>query len=96
MIATLVVIVAAAYLLKAIQRIIYNKLERPENQGLTDLTLREVVVLLPLVAIIVWMGLAPGPILRRMEPAARSFVEASIPADLPATRTAMGEGEVAP
>ncbi len=95
-IATLVVIVAAAYLLKAIQRIIYNKLERPENQGLTDLTLREVVVLLPLVAIIVWMGLAPGPILRRMEPAARSFVEASIPADLPATRTAMGEGEVAP
>jgi NADH:ubiquinone oxidoreductase subunit 4 (subunit M) len=32
-------------------------------------------VLLPLVACIVWIGLYPQPILRRMEPAARQFVQ---------------------
>ena len=95
-VATLVVIVAAAYLLGALQKIIYTKLDRPENQGLTDLTFREVLVLLPLVVGIVWMGLAPGPILRRMEPAARAFVEASIPTEAPAARTVLGQGVMAP
>jgi NADH:ubiquinone oxidoreductase subunit 4 (subunit M) len=52
-----------------------------------------VLVLLPLVVGIVWMGLAPGPILRRMEPAARAFVEASAPAGAPAAPTVLGQGE---
>jgi NADH:ubiquinone oxidoreductase subunit 4 (subunit M) len=32
-------------------------------------------VLLPLVVGIVWLGLFPGPVLRRMEPATRRYVE---------------------
>jgi NADH-quinone oxidoreductase subunit M len=73
--ATTGVIFAAAYLLWALQRMIFNQLDKPENEGLTDLTGRELAVLIPLVVGIVWLGLFPGPVLRRMEPATRHFVE---------------------
>jgi NADH-quinone oxidoreductase subunit M len=73
--ATTGVIFAAAYLLWALQRMIFNGLDKPENQGLTDLTARELVIMLPLLAGIVWLGLFPGPLLRRMEPASRRYVE---------------------
>jgi NADH-quinone oxidoreductase subunit M len=73
--ATTGVIFAAAYLLWALQRMIFNRLDQAENQGLTDLTARELVIMLPLLAGIVWLGLFPGPVLRRMEPAARRYVE---------------------
>jgi NADH-quinone oxidoreductase subunit M len=75
-IATTGVIFAAAYLLWALQRMIFNSLDNPENERLTDLDRRELAVLLPLLAAIVWLGLFPGPVLRRMEPATQRFVEA--------------------
>jgi len=68
------VIFAAAYLLWALQRVIYYKLEKDENRKLTDLTAREWGVLVPLLVAILWLGLAPGPVLRRMEPSARTFI----------------------
>ncbi len=74
-IATTGVIFAAAYLLWALQRIIFNKLDKPENESLTDLTPRELVVLAPLLAGIIWLGLYPAPVLRRMEPTSRQWVE---------------------
>ncbi|HEX6091417.1 MAG TPA: NADH-quinone oxidoreductase subunit M [Gemmatimonadales bacterium] len=79
-IATTGVIFAAAYLLWALQRIIFNRLGNEENARIADLSPRELAVLLPLVAVILWMGLAPGPVLRRMEPAAARYVELSRPA----------------
>lgn len=75
-IATTGVIFAAAYLLWALQRIIYNKLDQPENASLTDLSVRELVVMAPLLAGILWMGLYPTPVLRKIEPAAIRYVEA--------------------
>ena len=74
-VATTGVIVAAMYLLPALQRVIYNPLDKPENEKLADLTPREIAVLAPLLACIVWIGVYPAPILRRMEPAARQFVQ---------------------
>jgi len=74
-IATIGVIVAAMYLLWALQRVIYNKLDKAENEHLPDLSWREVVVLVPILLGIFWIGLYPKPILRRMEPAARQFIE---------------------
>jgi NADH-quinone oxidoreductase subunit M len=74
-IATTGVIFAAAYLLWALQRMIFNPLDKPDNERLTDLTARELVVLIPLVIGIVWLGLFPGPVLQRMEPATRQYVE---------------------
>ena len=66
-VATTGVIFAAAYLLWALQRLIFNRLDNPENQSLTDLTRRELAVMLPLLVGIVWLGLYPAPVLRRME-----------------------------
>jgi NADH-quinone oxidoreductase subunit M len=84
-IATTGVIFAAAYLLWALQRMIFNPLDNPENQALTDLSRRELAVLLPLIVGIVWLGLFPGPVLRRMEPATRRYVDAVQPHAAPTT-----------
>src|SRR5689334_14783341 len=74
-VATTGVIVAAAYLLTALQRVIYNPLANRENEKLTDLTPREILVLAPLIACIFWIGIYPKPFLRRMEPASRQLIE---------------------
>ncbi len=73
--ATTGVIVAAAYLLTALQRVIYNPLKNPENERLTDLTPRELAVLIPLLVGILWLGIYPKPFLQRMEPSTRSLIE---------------------
>jgi NADH-quinone oxidoreductase subunit M len=78
--ATTGVIFAAAYLLWAVQRIFFNQLDKPENTHLADLTPRELWVILPLVAGMVWLGLYPKPVLLRMEAASKRYVELIQPA----------------
>ncbi len=74
-IATTGVIFAAAYLLWAIQRILFNPLDKRENASLTDLNGRELTLLAPLVAAIIWLGVYPAPVLRRMEGASQLLVD---------------------
>jgi NADH-quinone oxidoreductase subunit M len=73
-ISALGVILAAAYLLWALQRIIYNPLDKPDNEHLTDLNWREIGLLVPVIAAIMWLGLYPKPVLTRMEAATTAFV----------------------
>ncbi len=72
--ATLGVIAAAAYLLWAIQRIIFNSLDKPQNAALRDLNWRELGLLAPLIVCILWLGVYPAPILRRTQQSAMTFV----------------------
>jgi NADH-quinone oxidoreductase subunit M len=72
--ASLVVIIAAAYLLWAIQRILYNPLDKAENEHIPDLNRRELALMIPLIAGIIWLGVYPAPVLRRTEAAAERFV----------------------
>ena len=92
-IATTGVIFAAAYLLWAIQRILFNPLDKPENAHIPDLNWREIAIGVPIVITIVWLGLYPAPVLRRMEPAATKFVSdvttRAVPASVPTTTLAM-------
>jgi NADH-quinone oxidoreductase subunit M len=74
LVATTVVIISAAYLLWAIQRILFNPLDKPENEHIPDLNRRELAVMIPLIACIVWLGVYPAPVLRRMEGASTRFV----------------------
>jgi NADH-quinone oxidoreductase subunit M len=74
LIATTSVIIAAAYLLWAIQRILFNPLDKPENEHIPDLNRRELALMAPLVAGIIWLGVYPAPVLRRMEVSAETFV----------------------
>jgi NADH-quinone oxidoreductase subunit M len=68
------VIFAAAYLLWAIQRILFQPVTQAENERLTDLNAREVVIMAALVIPILWIGIYPKPILERMERSAAQFI----------------------
>jgi NADH-quinone oxidoreductase subunit M len=74
-IATSSVIIAAAYLLWAIQRILFNSLDKLENQDVPDLNPRETLLMVPLLAGIIWLGVYPAPVLRRMQTSAEQFVK---------------------
>ena len=75
LISTTSVIIAAAYLLWAIQRIIFNSLDKPANERIPDLNGREVALLVPLLACIIWLGVYPAPVLKRMQTSAERFVQ---------------------
>ncbi len=55
-------------LLVAVGRVMLGPLERPENRGLIDFDWRERVVVMLLVIPILWIGVYPNAILRRVEP----------------------------
>jgi len=61
-------VLAAGALLRAMGKVVLGPLGPAENRGLIDLGLRERGVLLLLVIPILWIGLYPNPILRRIEP----------------------------
>ncbi|HUF50294.1 MAG TPA: NADH-quinone oxidoreductase subunit M [Longimicrobiales bacterium] len=67
MIAATGVIFAAFYMLPMVQRIFFNALDNPANQRLPDLSRRELVVLAPLVAGMLWLGVYPKPVLERAD-----------------------------
>jgi len=67
--AALGVILSACYMLWMYQRVVFGPVTHEENAKLTDLTLRERLVFLPLLVLIFWMGVAPQPFLDRMQPA---------------------------
>jgi hypothetical protein len=66
---------AAVYMLWMYQRIMFGEVTHAENMGLKDLNLREVVVLVPVVLVIVWIGMYPQSFLKRMEASTRTIVE---------------------
>ncbi len=73
--ATTGVIFAAYYMLPMVQRILFNKLEDPENRTMKDLSRREIAVLAPLLALMILLGVHPTPVLERMEPGVQAIVE---------------------
>ena len=64
--ATAGVILAAVYMLWMFQRVMFGTLDKT-NAELPDLNAREVVVMLPLLLFIVWIGVYPKPFLSKME-----------------------------
>jgi NADH-quinone oxidoreductase subunit M len=69
------VIFAAYYMLPMVQKVFFNALEKPENRAMPDLSKRELVILAPMVALMIWIGVQPGPFLRRMEPTVQAVIE---------------------
>jgi NADH-quinone oxidoreductase subunit M len=69
------VIFAAYYMLPMVQRVFFNTLDRDENRRVRDVSGRELAILAPLVALMIWIGWNPTPFLRRMEPSVRAVIE---------------------
>jgi NADH-quinone oxidoreductase subunit M len=68
------VVLGAIYMLWMYQRVFFGPVTHRENDGLKDLNLREVVVFVPILAMIVFMGVYPKPFLTRMEPSVNKFI----------------------
>jgi len=62
-------ILSAIYMLWMFRRVIFGPLTNPENQKLKDLDGREILILAPVVALIIVMGVYPQPFLSRVKPA---------------------------
>jgi NADH-quinone oxidoreductase subunit M len=70
--ASLGVILGAAYLLWMYQRTMFQELKNKKWLKLQDLNGRELVTLIPLAAMVLWIGLYPSPFLNMLhEPAAK-------------------------
>ncbi|MBI4482015.1 MAG: NADH-quinone oxidoreductase subunit M [Acidobacteria bacterium] len=68
------VILAAAYMLWMYQRVHFGEVHLEENRQLRDLGKREIVILVPLVVLMVWMGLYPATFLRRMDASVEQII----------------------
>jgi len=73
-VACLGVILAAAYMLWMLQRVLYGEVTNPKNESLADLSARETAVLLPLVALALFMGVASPMFTRKIEPSVDALV----------------------
>jgi NADH-quinone oxidoreductase subunit M len=73
------VILSAVYMLWMFQRVNYGPMTNAKNRGLRDLSPREWVVIAPICAMAVVMGVVPGVFLRPMEPAVRKAVQMVVP-----------------
>ncbi len=69
------VIFAAYYMLPMVQKVFFNALEKPENREMPDLSRREMTILVPMLALMVWIGFNPTPFLERMEPSVNVVLE---------------------
>lgn len=68
------VILAALYLLWAYQRVFHGEPDE-ENSTFAELRLKEALVILPFIAVIVFTGVYPKPMLERIEPAVDALIE---------------------
>ena len=72
--ATFGVVLAAIYLLWAYQRVFHGPITHPANAELSDMKAREWLMLAPIMALIVFIGVYPKPFLDRIEPSATKVV----------------------
>lgn len=71
------VVLGAVYVLWAVARVFFGPLKHEEERKLPDLSVREVVVLLPLAALIVLIGVWPQSLLTKAHRSAAAFVSLS-------------------
>src|SRR3954451_11598184 len=58
--ATIGIILGAAYMLWLYRRVIFGKITRDDVKGMLDLSPREVAIFAPLVLVVLWMGIYPS------------------------------------
>jgi len=72
--ATTGIIFAAVYLLWMYQRVIFGEVTHEENRRLPDLSLREWVILVPVLAFIVWIGVYPVAFTGKTEASVQALI----------------------
>jgi len=59
-------VLGAAYMLYLYRRVVFGKLVRDDLVGMLDMSVREVVVFVPLIVIVIWMGIYPTTFMEPM------------------------------
>ena len=77
------VVLAAAYMLRMLQRVAYGGTSNPDHSNVADLNLREVITFLPLLLFVLWIGLNPAPFTNAMEASVKNIVEHVAEAGIP-------------
>jgi NADH-quinone oxidoreductase subunit M len=68
------VILAAVYMLFMFQKLFLGPVDKDENRSLKDINAREIIILIPLLIFIFWIGLYPAPFFNLMAPAVDKLV----------------------
>lgn len=58
------VVIAAAYMLRMLQRVVWGGTRNPDHSSVKDLNGREILALAPLLVFVLWIGLNPEPFTR--------------------------------
>jgi len=74
-VASLGVILAAAYLLRMLQRVAFGTPVPAQASHLHDLNLRETATMAPLVALVFWIGFYPNPLLMTLHASVEDLIE---------------------
>ena len=73
------VVLAAAYMLRMLQKVAYGGTRNPDHSALKDLGVREMVTLTPLLVFVFWIGLHPEPFTRVMEKSVLNVIQQAQP-----------------
>lgn len=68
------IVLGALYLLWTYERVMFGPITNAVNSTIRDLTGREIAVLVPLMALMLFMGLYPAPLISRMQPSVEKML----------------------
>ena len=68
------IILGAVYMLRVMKRTFFGPLDNEENKKLKDLNGRETWSLIPLVAIVIWLGVYPKPVLEPIDNSVKALL----------------------
>ena len=68
------IILGAVYMLRVMKRTFFGPLNNEENKKLKDLNSRETWSLIPLVAIVIWLGVYPKPVLEPIDNSVKALL----------------------
>ncbi len=91
--ASLGIILAAAYMLWMVQRVAFGVPSPTFLPTLRDVSPREMATLIPLVVLVFWIGIFPNPLLTRMHPSVNHVIARTLP-PVPAQATALTEPDM--
>jgi len=69
------IILGAVYMLTVVKKTFFGPITKEENKKLKDLDGKELVALVPLVAISIWLGVYPKPVLAPIDNSTKALVE---------------------
>jgi NADH-quinone oxidoreductase subunit M len=77
------VVLAAAYMLRVLQKVAYGGTHNPDHSKIKDLELREILTLAPLLLFVFWIGLHPEPFTRVLDASVKHLLEQTQPVPPP-------------